>query len=593
MRYFALTLFMCLAVSAWTQSSSSRGAAFLGVQSGTISKKKAQILGFSNYYGSYVSRIIPNSPAQQAGLMPFDYIFGIDKLNAGSNQSLSDMLSRYRSGDEAVVHYVRKGKAQKAKVTFASKAAAATVSVGKKAFLGVSPGQDNEDERNEKAGVVIKPIANSTAAQLGLMNGDRITAINGYTMVDWDDISIAVGMLSGGDAIEVQYERDGKKKTAKGQIKSYDESRTVTEYTWTPKPEERAFLGISSNMLTTEKVTALGFDNAYGSYVTEIIPGTAAEKAGLKPFDYVFGIDEHRTGPEADLTDLLKKYKAGDKAMVHFIRQGKAMTAEVAFTGRTTPALPREIAKSRCDQPFLGVSESYWREESPGKGVPVDIVSNSTAEAMGMKNGDVVLRIDGYPIVDWSDISVAISRKKVGEEITVACRRGNTEIENTLPVKSLCDTKGKEGSSWEINLGENFPFGERKTNPVPDESYQPVNMGSVTTGFNNVEAAEAADLKTRFNIDLSAANDLALEDVQLQPNPGVGLFRLQFRLPESGLTTVRIYNAAGRLIYEYELGVFSGAFSDDVDISQNGAGNYYLEVRQGERSAAKKITLQN
>ncbi len=591
MRYFALLLCLGVAVIAAAQKPSGREAAFLGVQSETLSKKKAKLIGLTNYYGSYVSRIVPNSPAQKAGLMPFDYIYGVDKLTASANRSLSDMLADYRAGDEAVIHYVRRGKAQKTKVTFASKAGNATISAEKKAFLGISPAAGNEDEDREQPGVVIKPIANSTAAAIGLQNGDRIMAINGYPMIDWDDIAIAIGMLSAGDAIEVQYERDGKRKTARGQIKSYDESRNVTGYTWAPKPEERAFLGINSNTITEDKAKALGFDNAYGSYVTEIIPGTAAEKAGLKPFDYIFGIDEHRTGPEVDLTYLLKKYKAGDKATVHFIRQGKAQTVEVSFTGRATG--PRIMVKSRCDQPFLGVSESYWREESSGKGVPVDIVSNSTAEAMGMKNGDVILRIDGYPIVDWSDISVAISRKKPGDEIAVLYRRGNTEIENTLPIKSVCDTKGKEGSSWEINLGENFPFGERKSNPAPDESYQPVNMGSVTTGFTNVEAAEAADLKTRFNIDMSAVNDLTLEDVQLQPNPGVGLFRLQFRLPESGLTTVRIYNAAGRLIYEYELGVFSGEFSDDVDISQNGAGNYYLEVRQGERSAAKKITLQN
>ncbi len=594
MRILALLLCMCISVSAWPQKTTSREAAFLGIQSETISKKKAQLLGFSNYYGSYVSRVIPGTPAEKAGLMPFDYIFGVDKFNAEKDQSLSDMLSRYRAGDEAVVHFMRRGKAQKAKVAFAPKTSAAVVAGSeKKAFLGVSPGGD-EDERNEKPGVEINVTSNSSAAEMGLKDGDRIMAINGYSMVDWSDISIAVGMLAAGDAVDVEFERDGRRKTVKGNVKSYDESRTRTAYTWAPKPEERAFLGISSNSLTEEKAAALGFDNAYGSYVTEIIPGTAAEKAGLRPFDYVYGIDEHRTGPDADLSELLKKYKVGDKAVVHYIRQGKPMTAEATFSNRTAMGAPKIVVKTPCDKPFLGVSESHWREESSGRGVPVDIVGGSTAEAMGMKNGDVILKINDYPVVDWSDISVAISAIKVGEEITVLFRRGSTEIENTMPIKSQCETKGREMGSWEINLGKDFPFGDILKKPEPPaEGYEPVNISSVVAGFQNLEAAEAANLKTRFNIDISAANDLALEDVGLQPNPAVGLFRLQFRLPESGLTTVRIYNSAGRLIYEYELGVFSGEFSDEVDISQNGAGNYYLEVRQGERSASRKIVLQN
>jgi hypothetical protein len=133
---------------------------------------------------------------------------------------------------------------------------------------------------------------------------------------------------------------------------------------------------------------------------------------------------------------------------------------------------------------------------------------------------------------------------------------------------------------------------ENSSHPA-DEKYEPVNLGSVTTGFKNIDAAEAADLNARYNLGLSADNNLTLEDVRLQPDPNIGRFRLQFRLPDSGLTTVRIFNGTGRLIYEYELGVFSGEFSDDVDISQNGAGSYYLELRQGERSSTKKITLQN
>ncbi|MBX2928120.1 MAG: PDZ domain-containing protein [Saprospiraceae bacterium] len=592
MRYLTLVFILSASLGVLPQKLFAREAAYIGIHSETISKQKAKILGFTNCYGSYITRVIPGSPAQKAGLMPFDYIFAIDKDNTREEMRLTQILAKYRPNDEAVVHFMRHGKVKKETVVFSSKSFGVTViSSEKKAFLGVSP-DDNEDERNEKAGVVIKVVANSTATDMGLQNGDRIMDINGYPMVDWTDISTAVGMLSAGDAVTIQYERSGKRNTAKTNIKSYEESKTKTEYTWIAKPEESAFLGISSNSISKEKAATLGFDNTYGSYVTEIIPGAAAQKAGLQPFDYVYGIDQHRTGPDADLTTLLKKYKAGDKATVHYVRQGKPATAELTFSSRKDA---KAIAQDRCDKAFFGVSELYRAEKSTQRGVQVEIVANSTAEAMGMQNGDIIMQINGYPIVDWNDISAAVSNMKVGAEVRVLYRRGNTEIESTLPIKSLCDTKGKEESVWDIKFDwDDLPGIRRENAGAPEAGFEPVNMKSVVAGIQNVEAAEMGELQSRMRgITLSTANDLTLEDLQLQPNPAIGRFGLQFRLPESGITAVRIFNSAGRLIYEYELGVFSGAFSDDVDISQNGAGNYYLEVRQDDRSTVKKIILQN
>jgi hypothetical protein len=83
-----------------------------------------------------------------------------------------------------------------------------------------------------------------------------------------------------------------------------------------------------------------------------------------------------------------------------------------------------------------------------------------------------------------------------------------------------------------------------------------------------------------------------LEKINLYPNPSKGMFKLQFDLPEKGQTEIKVFNAAGRIIYEYELGNFTGEFSDEVDISQNGTGTYFLQIRQGEKYASKKIILQ-
>ena len=75
------------------------------------------------------------------------------------------------------------------------------------------------------------------------------------------------------------------------------------------------------------------------------------------------------------------------------------------------------------------------------------------------------------------------------------------------------------------------------------------------------------------------------------PNPNDGVFNLQFDLPEKAETTIRIFSAAGRLLYQSNLGEFSGDFQDRIDISNNPIGTYFLQIMQGKKSLSKKVIV--
>src|SRR5881397_3027493 len=62
--------------------------------------------------------------------------------------------------------------------------------------------------------VIIKPIIGEVtpgkpAARAGLLPGDRIVAINGEPMNDFDDMRLAIGM-HGGTALRIDYQRNGQ-----------------------------------------------------------------------------------------------------------------------------------------------------------------------------------------------------------------------------------------------------------------------------------------------------------------------------------------------------------------------------------------------
>ncbi len=576
---------------------SSSDKAFLGINSDQISESKAKLLGANNYYGNYVTKILKGYAAEKAGMQIFDYIYGIDEYRASENMDLSSMLSKFKAGDKATLHFFRKGKPMSAEVTFEKRREFETETEWnweEKAFLGVSSLE--EDEESETAGVKVEIISNSTAETLGLMDEDVILTINGYKMIDWSDISTSISTMKPGEKIIIEYERAGKKGKVEGTVQSQAERmKRIAEQK--SNPASFAFLGIHSNEIDEEKADKLGFDTPYGSYVSRVVKGTAAEKAGLKPFDYVYGIDDYRVSDSKTLTDLIRKYKAGSKATVHYIRNGKKESTEVTFGKRSDAENPGEAEEDKCKSPFLGVNETGSDEDN--EGVAVAPIKKSTAEDLGLIKGDVVTRINGARILDWTDLGVAINACSVGQDVTVTFLRDGKEMKASKPMKSYCDTKPY--TEWGWNDGEIHIFSadeEGAPSPAAAEATgamgrpEALDLSKVKVTVEDYTQQESDDMKVRYNMDMAPSNELRVNDLGLFPNPDQGAFRLQFELPEQGNTSIRIFNAAGRSIYDYELGAYSGPFSDEVDISQNGPGAYYLEITQGNKRLTKKVVLQ-
>ena len=90
---------------------------------------------------------------------------------------------------------------------------------------------------------------------------------------------------------------------------------------------------------------------------------------------------------------------------------------------------------------------------------------------------------------------------------------------------------------------------------------------------------------------MPVANDLQLDDLQISYNGENGRLEFSFSIPVSGYTLVRIYSASARLIYDFDLGDFSGHFDDDTNIGRSGSGTYYFIIVHGNRSLVKKIVL--
>lgn len=584
--------------------------AFLGVESQSISKEKAEKLGFDNPHGCYVSKVLSNTAAEKAGLEPFDYIVAIDKHDFDHNTKLADILKIYEPGDKINLQIFRKGAPRTINLTLGTRADFKGDKNAKSAFLGISEASNSENSN----GVTINVTGqNTTAKSMGLQNGDAVTAINGNKIVDWEDIKIAINNLEPGDAIEVAYEREGKVNTIKSNINSYDESQTKVYESPQPAPKpdykekekakakekakdkvkedghEYAFLGVYTDELSREKAKKLGFDNPYGSYVTGILGNSAAEKAGIQVLDYIYGIDEYRVGENQGLTGILKKYKAGDKGEVRLVRQGNKTSVSAIFGNKSDAKEKEKKEKNKCESTFFGVTLVGNSHVGDDYGVKVNVVKNSTAKEVGLQNGDLILSLNNYRLVEWDDISLILAQLNPGDDISVKYIRDGNKMTGVKPIKSYAKTKNCK----DCDCNEKYPKEKSWTNNSDEDEkgkVDRIDVENVSVVLVNMSLSECEKL-TGDGFELAENNNVNVHNLSVEPNTKKGMFSLNFDLPENGETSVKVLNNKGRIIYDYDLGNYSGDFSDNVDLSQNGEGTYYLFILQDNKWDAKKIVL--
>ncbi len=203
--------------------------------------------------------------------------------------------------------------------------------------------------------------------------------------------------------------------------------------------------------------------------ISEIIEGTAAEKAELAIGDQILKIDEQEIARIEDVINYIHQKKPGDEVKLTYLRDGKKKNKKVILGEREAgpimfspnmengemPAFPVPNIdyffdgdsitiicpdKNLCDsmkicQPFTWEGEGFLNEETPFLGVTPgglcyqtgvligSVLPGSTAEEIGLIESDIIKEINGVEIISFDQMKETICKQKVGEDIKVTVER--------------------------------------------------------------------------------------------------------------------------------------------------------------------------
>ena len=599
-------------------------AAYLGVRTKQISNEKAQRLEFDYAEGAFVTSVLPDSPAEAAGLRAFDYIVKVDDQVVSDRLRLKDILTTYQGDEQLTVYFIRNGVPDRTTVDLTEDRWYNETAIFVKEPVYVGLRRADGFSRN---GVGVRVQRNSPAQEAGLRNGDEVLQVGDYRVADFEDVQLAFRQYQPGEAVPVRYLRDGEARTdlvRPGDVEErferlgerieniFDRDVVIINRDdnseWNGRWEDwgngntnncgnGAYLGVFSHHPDREKRQKVGLQSNYGRYVTKVVADSPAERAGVKPFDYIIGMNGKPFTETYCFSCALQEAKPGDQATFELVRQGKSQTITTVLADRAD--FNQTETQNDCDRPFLGVRQDHWTAPADELGVKVRTIAKTTAAGMGLETGSVIRRINGYPIVEWRDLSAAVRSTPVGQRIRLDVTDPNgTTKRLEAPMQAYREHKGGDCDDvqrWEwkdtdkdkqdfpqvfiYEDGERREFAEKSADPQIDVADMRIRV-------------EEMPIEEARSLDMPTDNSLQVESLTLAPNPSMGMFNVRFNLPERGDVIVRIFNSAGRELYNYELTDFQGEFSDDVDISQNGPGLYFLAVNQNGKTLTRKLVLQ-
>ncbi len=200
--------------------------------------------------------------------------------------------------------------------------------VNRHGFLGVSPDNDDEDE----AGVQIQITPNSAAEKAGLHGGDKILAINGTALNDFEELRDLIAETAPGDQISITYKHNGQEKQTTatlGQAAGWDWQAWSSD-DWN---------GLNLDFNVQTKEACLGVyteasdlnNDLGGARITSFTSESAAKEAQLLENDVITAVNGQRIQNHSDLWTAIARYKAGDKIKVELQRHGKAQTIEATL----------------------------------------------------------------------------------------------------------------------------------------------------------------------------------------------------------------------------------------------------------------------
>ena len=187
----------------------------------------------------------------------------------------------------------------------------------------------------------------------------------------------------------------------------------------------RGWLGVVIQEVNKDLAESFGLDKPAGALVAQIQDDGPAAKGGLQVGDVILSMNGQPIVMSADLPHLVGALKAGSKAKLEVIREGKRQTVELTVgaipeEGATLDALGNTKPGAERSSNRLGIAVAELTAEQKKtfdlkSGVVIKEVQDGPASLIGLQPGDVITHLNNQAIdstKQFTDIAKALPKNR-------------------------------------------------------------------------------------------------------------------------------------------------------------------------------------
>ena len=217
---FAIPIEVAMKVVAQLKTNGHVSRGWLGVQIQDVTRELAESFGMKKPQGALVSKVLPKSPAEAAGLQIGDIITECNKQEIISSATLPPLVGNAKIGETATLTLIRQGQTKEVQVKIGilpeeeEPVASAPEAGGKEVDrLGLSVSGLTAEQREQLEvklnGVLVQDVKPGAALDAGIRRGDVILRIQDQAVKDVKQFNDIVKGLPKGKSIAMLVQRRG------------------------------------------------------------------------------------------------------------------------------------------------------------------------------------------------------------------------------------------------------------------------------------------------------------------------------------------------------------------------------------------------
>jgi serine protease Do len=383
-------------------------------------------------HGVLIAGVINDSPAGRAGLQAGDLLLriGDTPTNVRYDEQMPDFMRLTTSlalDKEVPATFMRAGKKMTVQLKPVERGELNPkqqefkqwgLTVRNLSFLTAK-----EMKRTNQLGALVtsvRPGGPAGEAKPPLDSRDVITDVDGTPIRNVEDLTTLTKRLTRGKTEPVPviatFERESQRFLTIVKIgieEMHDPGLEVS----------KAWLPVETHVISRDIARHLGKPDLKGFYITEVYPNTTAEKAGLKPGDFITAVDDEKLTAsgaehEDELSTLIRQYDIGATVQLTILRGKDNSPTKVPVALARSPKLKREMKKYRNDDfeftardiAFFDAAEEQWKPGQHGALIE-EVKPGSWAELGSLYMDDLVVEVDGQPVNDVESL------KKIMDQI--------------------------------------------------------------------------------------------------------------------------------------------------------------------------------